>query len=228
MKPYRERVSGWPCELRVVHRKTDMLILSEIPLDPEPVRRTIARLWEELEAYLKGHPTFRMSLEPVEALPGAPAVAVEMANAASRAGVGPMAAVAGAFAEQVAREYEGEIAIENGGDAFVRTERERVFEVFAGNPKIPEMRIVLPPGSWGIATSSGRLGPSLSLGKAWAATVVAESAALSDAWATRLGNEVRPGSDPREALSVIRDADGITGALVIAEESVAIWGLRLA
>lgn len=228
MKPYRERVSGWPYELRVVYRKTDMLILSETSISPEPARRTIARLWDELEAYLEEHPAFRMSLEPVEALPGAPAVAVEMAKAAGRAGVGPMAAVAGAFAECVAREYRGEITAENGGDAFVRTERERVLEVFAGNPKIPAIRIIIPRGSWGVATSSGRLGPSLSLGEAWAATVVAESAALADAWATRLGNELRPGSDPRDALSVIRSANGITGALVVADESVSIWGLRLA
>jgi ApbE superfamily uncharacterized protein (UPF0280 family) len=49
-----------------------------------------------------------------------------MANAATRAGVGPMAAVAGAISEDVARDLatvSPEVLVENGGDLFciVRT-----------------------------------------------------------------------------------------------------------
>lgn len=227
MKPYREMVSGWAHAVSVVYRKSDLLILSDKPPDPEPGRRVIIRLWEELEAYLERHPVFGKSLEPVEPLANAPAIALEMAEASRAAGVGPMAAVAGAFAEQVAREYRGEIGVENGGDAFIRSKSERFFRVFSGNPKMPGPRIAIPPGPWGIATSSGKLGPSLSLGCAWAATVVSRTGALADAWATRLGNELRPGTDPKEALSVIRGSEGVLGALLIAEDSMAIWGLRL-
>ncbi len=227
MKPYREWVSGWPCSVRIIHRKTDMLLLSEVPIDPEPARRTIASLWEETELYLKSHPIFGMSLEPVDGMPGAPAIAVEMAQAGRAAGVGPMAAVAGAFAERVVRVYEGEMAAENGGDVFMRSNRERSLRVFSGNPKIQGPKIAIPPGSWGIATSSGKMGPSLSFGYSWAATVVAETGALADAWATRLGNEVRPGVEANDALRVIKGAEGVLGALVIADDWLAFFGLRL-
>ncbi|MGC8893418.1 MAG: UPF0280 family protein [candidate division WOR-3 bacterium] len=227
MKPYRERVSGWPYRARIVHRKTDILLGSENPIDATPGARIIVSLWEEMEGYLERHPVFGRSLDPLEPLPGAPAVAINMAQAGKAAGVGPMAAVAGAFAERVVMAYHGDVAAENGGDVFMRTSRERVFEVFSGNPKLPGPRITVPPGSWGIATSSGKLGLSLSLGRAWAATVVAESGALADAWATRLGNEALLDNDPEGALLAIKGAEGVFGALVITEESLAVWGLKL-
>lgn len=228
MKTYRERLAGWPHYARLIHRKSDILIASESPIDPEIGRGVLLRLWEELSAYLKKDPLFGISLEPLSPKPNAPEIALEMAEAARQAGVGPMAAVAGAFAEHVASVYPGEICVENGGDVFLRSRRERHLEVFSGNPRIPSLRIALPPGSWGIATSSGRIGPSLSLGNAWAATVVARTGALADAWATRLGNEARPGVNPEEALSVIKGSEGVMGSVVVSDESLAVWGLRLA
>jgi|YNPNPStandDraft_1061719.scaffolds.fasta_scaffold10835_3 ApbE superfamily uncharacterized protein (UPF0280 family) len=227
MKTYRERLSCWPCYARLLYRKTDILIASESPIDPEMGKRVLVRLWNELTGYLRKDPLFGMSLEPVRPRHYAPEIAFEMAEAARQAGVGPMAAVAGAFAEGVARVYPGEICVENGGDAFIRSRRERHIEVLSCNPRIPSVRIALPSGSWGIATSSGKIGPSLSLGNAWAATVVARSGALADAWATRLGNEAGPGASPEKALSVIRGADGVLGGMVISDESLALWGLRL-
>src|SRR6056297_3323971 len=54
----------------------------------------IVRIRQSLEEYIKKHPDFLSSLEPVRLLPGAPQAAVMMAEAADLTGTGPMAAVA--------------------------------------------------------------------------------------------------------------------------------------
>ncbi|MEO0140269.1 MAG: UPF0280 family protein [candidate division WOR-3 bacterium] len=228
MKPYRGRVSGWRHAIRIVYRHSDILLLSEEPIPSGPACERLKELWSELEGYIARHPIFKMSLEPVDPSPPVPDIVAKMCSAAEAAGVGPMAGVAGAFAEEICQAYEGDMAIENGGDVFIRTGEERVAEAFIGNPKLPSLRLVIPPGRWGIATSSGRLGPSLSLGNAWAATVVAESGALADAWATRLGNELGPGVPVREAMEAIKGQDGVLGAILAGDTEIAAWGLRLA
>ncbi len=84
-----------------------------------------------------------------------------MAGASARAGVGPMAAVAGAIAEQVGRGLLGqvhEVIVENGGDIFLKILRPRRAAIFAGASSLSE-RVqlqVAPDGRcWGLCTSSG-------------------------------------------------------------------------
>ena len=70
-----------------------------------------------LEQYIESHPSFLTSLEPLKVKADAPEIVQEMAEAAHKAGVGPMAAVAGAIAEGVGRElmkYSPEVIV---GDA---------------------------------------------------------------------------------------------------------------
>jgi len=63
----------------------------------ETVTEEIGRQRHVLEDYIANHRDFRTSLEPLDPLAGAPLVAQRMARAARLAGVGPMAAVAGAI-----------------------------------------------------------------------------------------------------------------------------------
>jgi hypothetical protein len=65
------------------------------------IEQRVYRVRAGLETYIASHPEFLTSLEPVTLKPGAPEIARRMARAAVLAGVGPMAAVAGAFAEEV-------------------------------------------------------------------------------------------------------------------------------
>jgi len=62
-------------------------------------RQELIRVRRELENYILLHPDFQSSFQPVDLFPGAPLISCQMAEAASMAGVGPMAAVAGAFAQ---------------------------------------------------------------------------------------------------------------------------------
>ena len=188
----------------------------------------------QLEEYIVRYPQFFSSLSPLPKDFTAPPLIQQMYDAARKAGVGPMAAVAGGIAESVGRalQQDGveEIIIENGGDIFLTRREPSVISIFAGeSPLSNKVGIeLLPPGPWGICTSSGTVGHSLSMGKADSVTVVARSTHLADAAATRIGNEVgRVGKDKEnvnKALSLAGEIEGITGVVVICGEILGAVG----
>ncbi len=88
-----------------------------------------------LEEYIERQPAFLTSLEPLAIGPDAPLIVKTMAEAAEKAGVGPMAAVAGAIAEYVGKEllpFSREVIVENGGDIFLKTQKTRSIGIYAG------------------------------------------------------------------------------------------------
>ena len=197
-------------------------------LDNE-VKRRVMRLRADLETYIASHPEFVSSLEPLHLKPGAPEIARRMAVAARMAGVGPMAAVAGAFAEEVGQFLADspEVIVENGGDLYIRTTRERLVGIAAGKSPFSHriaVRVRPEESPLGLCTSSGTVGPSLSLGRADAAVIKAANASLADAVATGAGNRV---TSPEKMLASIEYAKGIvgvTGILIITEDKLAAWG----
>jgi uncharacterized protein len=164
----------------------------------------------ELEAYIARRPEFLASLIPIPDDPGAPLLARAMLAAALSAGVGPMAAVAGAVAEAVGRAVRAEfgcreVLVENGGDLWLAFEGGIDVAVFAGDSPLSERVGVSIPASLsplGLCTSSGTVGASLSLGRADAAMVASTDAATADAWATRIGNAVRSPESIEAALNL--------------------------
>jgi ApbE superfamily uncharacterized protein (UPF0280 family) len=153
----------------------------------------------------------------------------EMAAAGRACGVGPMAAVAGAVAEAVARELaplSPELLVENGGDIYLMGERERTVAVWAGlSPFSGKMGLALVPGrGMAVATSSATVGPSLSLGKADAATVVARSGSLADAAASFLGNRLGTPADLEPALAATLALPGVRGALGLIGGKMGVQG----
>ena len=129
-----------------------------------------------------------------------------MAQVGQQTGVGPMAAVAGAMAELIGKkllDYSPEVIVENGGDIFMKISRRRRIGIFAGNsPFTDKLALELEPEETplGICTSSGTVGPSLSLGTTDATIVASTSAALADAAATAVGNLVKTADDLQGAL----------------------------
>ena len=75
-----------------------------------------------------------------------------------------------------------------------------------------------------VATSSGTIGPSVSLGTADAATVLASSGALADAAASAVGNRVHGAGDIEAALDVARGIPGVLGAVVTVGGALGAWG----
>lgn len=213
----------------VVVKETDLLVCASKDLSRE-ARAAVLRCRHQLEAYISLRPEFRTSLVPLEEDSLAPGIARTMMRASRAASVGPMAAVAGAVAEAVAKELlplSEELIIENGGDIFLSTKRERTVAVFAGaSPLSLKVGLIVTPemSPLGICTSSGTVGPSLSLGKADAVCVLADSAALADAAATAIGNVVRTPDEVEEGLERGREIEGVRGTLIIAGKRMGAWG----
>ena len=219
---------------QVVLKETDL----DIGIPKKHYTSELVRLAQEvtvkyriqLEEYIKTHKGFLTSLEPVQLTPFAPAIAVQMGDAAKIAGVGPMAAVAGAMAEAVAiklASHSDEIIIENGGDIYLRSKKKRRIGIFAGqSPFSGKIALEILPelGPLGICTSSGTVGHSLSLGKADAAVILSGSAALADAVATATGNLVQKPDDVQTALEFAVNIPGIIGVVVIKDDKLAAWG----
>jgi ApbE superfamily uncharacterized protein (UPF0280 family) len=152
-----------------------------------------------------------------------------MYAAAAVAAVGPMAAVAGAVAQHVGQsllEHSPQVVVENGGDIFLHTRTPRTVALWAGESPLSDRVALRIPGDseLGICTSSGTVGHSHSLGKADAATVVADDAALADAVATALGNRVRCAEDAQEAVRWALDMSGVRGAVVICGAQLSAGG----
>ncbi|TFG47187.1 MAG: UPF0280 family protein [Dehalococcoidia bacterium] len=192
--------------------------------------RLVRKYRNSMERYILDHPEFLTSLKPVEVDKHAPVIVRSMAEAARWAGVGPMAAVAGAIAEFVGTElakYSTDIIIENGGDLYIRSTTNRNIGIYAGisilSGKI-SIKIEGHRTPCGICTSSGTVGHSLSFGKADAVTIIALSAVTADATATACANLVHTAEDIPHALELAQRVPGVTGAMVIIGDRLGVWG----
>ena len=228
---YRERMRAEGLvSFKVVVKETDLYILAATDLSKLALEVVINHR-HRLENYISRQPEFLTSFVPVRLLPGAPDVAVRMAEAADIAGVGPMAAVAGTFAEIVGEallKESPQVIVENGGDIYIKTSVPRIIELYAGDsPLSGKVGLNIKPGDTplGVCTSSGKVGPSISLGVAHAACVVARSAALADAAASAVGNAVSREGDVQAALDVSTTITGVLGAVVISGGVIGARGM---
>jgi ApbE superfamily uncharacterized protein (UPF0280 family) len=229
-RTYRDHIKdGGLVSFSVTVKETDLYIRAVRDLSPEALA-TIHEMRGPLEEYILGHPLFLHSLEPVAVERGAAEIVRVMAEAARSANVGPMAAVAGAMAELVGRKllaFSPEVIVENGGDIFLKLNSKRKIGIYAGGSVFTgKLAIEVEPGQTplGVCTSSGTVGPSLSLGLADAAIILSPSAALADAAATAVGNVVKSEQDIDAAIRRGKQIEGITGIMVVVGGSMGAWG----
>jgi ApbE superfamily uncharacterized protein (UPF0280 family) len=180
-----------------------------------------------LEAYIARDPFFATTFDPYTP-ESDKLVITRMADAARRAGVGPMAAVAGtiAWAGVEAMQEAGASfgVIDNGGDIALVADRPVRVGVHAGGAALSNrVAFIVPPQAsvLGICTSSATVGPSISLGMADAVTIFARDVALSDAWATAVCNEIRPNN--RSVLDRINPGE-VDGVFAIMGDVTVRWG----
>ena len=213
----------------VIVKETDLLVRAERDLSRE-TRESILKYRHQLETYIAVHPEFVRSLMPLNEDPYAPEMVKEMIRVSTLANVGPMASVAGAMAESVSKdllEMSKEVIVENGGDIYLATSRERTIGIYAGSSPLSfKLGITISPedSPLGVCTSSGTVGPSLSFGKADAVCVLSKSAALADAAATAVGNVVRGGKDVERGLEKGSKIEGVLGTLIIIGKQMGVWG----
>ncbi len=229
-RTYRRRVHHPQLTaFRVVVQETDLHVQAERPL-VERTRDLVLQYRGHIEGYIRRFPGFAASLVPWT-LPGpAPAVVRDMAAAGAAAGVGPMAAVAGAIAQRVGRgllAHSSQVIVENGGDVFIRTAQPLTVALYAGHSPL-SMRLALSVDGRGgdlcVCTSSGTVGHSLSLGRADAVCVLSPSGALADAAATAIGNRVQGAADIPEAIRQGRRIAGLTGLVIVVGDRIGMWG----
>ena len=212
-------------------KETDLHIQAESLLTSETEELVLSYRYQ-IVSYAVKNPNFLTSLVPVPQDILAPPIVREMIEAGRRAGVGPMAAVAGAIAGRVGQDLldrgkTGEIIVENGGDIFVSTRTDARIGIFAGgSPLSGKVGIAIPASQMpvGVCTSSGTVGHSLNFGKADAVTVVAQSTALADAAATTIGNVVKGKRDIDSGLSLAKDIGEISGVVIIIGDKIGAWG----
>jgi len=229
-RSYRNRVSNDILKsFHVSVRETDLFVLADSDLTQHTFN-LIFKYRSIIEYYIKFRNEFLTSLKPITKDENAPPIVKDMLSASRSAGVGPMAAVAGAIAEYVGKdllEFSRNVIIENGGDIFLSSENDVKVAVYAGDSPLSYHVNILGRKEkmpMGICTSSGTVGHSLSFGRADAVCVVSQSAIIADASATAIGNLVKRKSDIAFALKRGLNIEGVRGVLIIMGEKFGAAG----
>ncbi len=210
--------------------ETDLYIVAQADLSRE-VSDFLHAVRGEIKSRILIDPAFGKSLLPVEVADSAPEIVRIMARAGKACGVGPMAAVAGAIAQAVGDRFaprSPNILVENGGDLYLRSTRERTVALLSDPESGSSLGISLGAAEFptALCSSSGRIGHSLSLGQGDLVTVRARDAAFADAAATALANLLQEPSDLDRVLAEARklSAFGLEGVFAQFNDKLAVWG----
>jgi len=220
----------------VTVKETNLFIRTNNP-HTQSVFDAILSARHSLEQYITENPQFAEALSPVHDDPFAPWFIRAMIRDARSCHVGPMAAVAGAFAEIAAwslmdvhaeNERPVEAIVENGGDVYIVSPVSRVvslaWSMDGGKGGRVGMEIPPSPEGVGVSSSSGTFGHSLSMGGCDLATVVAKSGSLSDAAATALGNRIKSPEDIEDQTADICRIPDIVGVCVVVDGVIGVQG----
>ena len=209
-----------------------MLLTSDV--EPPHLFSFITKCREELKSYIRMNPEFKTSLEPLKVVK-APLIVKMMGEAASIAGVGPMAAVAGTISQLTLNFLLNQNAhhaiVDNGGDIALKINKEAVMGLYAGSSSLsgrigfkikPRQKVM------GICTSSGTVGHSISFGQSDSVTVFASSASVADALATSIANYATGQGEVELVENCLAKAEEfrehLRGVLVVVGESAGTVG----
>ncbi len=213
----------------VLVQETDLSIYARYPMEAA-ARELVLESRGIIEKYIQRFPHFAWTLSPWIIDGPVPRIILKMTEAGKNAGVGPMAAVAGVVAEYVGRgllmESE-DVIVENGGDIFIHASQPVTVGILAGPSPLSRklgVRLNANANAMAICTSSGMVGPSLSMGLAEAVSIVSRSCPLADAAATAVANHVQTKKDLQPAVDFARSISGVEGVVIIKGDAVAMWG----
>lgn len=193
-------------------------------------RKGVVWFRKQIKNCIEQYPEFKSSHTPLPSPPDCHPVIQKMHTESQKAGVGPMAAVAGTVAEQclesVLNAGASEAVVDNGGDIALFIHKSLNVGIYAGESFPLNLAFEIKPRSrpLGICTSSGTVGHSFSYGKADAAVVISENIILADAAATALANRVQSEDDLSSCFDFLTCLPEIEGSLVIWRDKISLWG----
>jgi ApbE superfamily uncharacterized protein (UPF0280 family) len=186
-----------------------------------------------LETVIQTYPEFKSSFSPYYTNDNSDLIQ-RMEKAGELANVGPMAAVAGVFADIMSEEMilnGAKIAVvENGGEIMIHSIEDIYIGLYSQTTEIQDkigFRFRGGSKPLGVATSSGTFGHAISLGKADTVTVFATNAGIADAAATSITNLIqREGAECKlePALKRAQLLEGVYGVFITCGDKVAKTG----
>jgi ApbE superfamily uncharacterized protein (UPF0280 family) len=217
------------CRFEVKIKESDLFILCDLELKDEATA-ALAEVRGDIEEYIARAPLFASTLVPMDVFTDSPVIH-SMADAGRRWNVGPMAAVAGAVSEYVGRvllrSSASSVFVENGGDIFALSHRPVRFGLYAGedSPFQNNLTFAVPAvDGIGICTSSGKVGPSLSFGRADAVVAIHKDAAIADAAATAIANQIKTPDDVARVVEQERERGLLLGLIACCGDKLGMWG----
>ena len=191
----------------IQEKETHLKVFAERDLADKALAALFA-IRSDLENYLKLDPRFKEAYSPHNVPWKSTQIIKNMAWAARRARVGPMASVSGAVGELIGKELlklSREIIIINGNDVFVKSDSEREIP-------IPNTNYLLKvdPRECPLAIST-----LTNLGTAESLVVKAKSGALADAAATAIGNVLRDPIEYDDVMKLAKKIRGLKGVLFV-------------
>lgn len=224
----------------VSYRDTDLWIAvdaasaasADMQCMKETVYRTVLSTRACIVGYSRDHSDFLSSLHPIEDHGDAPVLVRHMIRAGIQAGTGPMASVAGAFAQAAGRMLLDtfrvrEVIVENGGDIWLYTEKPVRLSVYAGSsPLSGKIQVEIPPDKTplGVCTSSATVGHSMSFGKADAVMAASADPILADALATGFANRVKSPQDVDAVIEDMKRCEAVLSGVIIIGERAGLCG----
>lgn len=229
-RSYRQKIKSQDLiSFQVKEAESDLLIQAPVLLQKEG-QSALRYFRKVLEDYIRVNPKFKVSLKPYPFDNSAHPMIKEMIRFSAICQVGPMAAVAGCISQYIAERLltkTDEIIIENGGDLYLKSPHIRKAIIYAGSSPLSNkiyLKLDSRQKGIGLCTSSGTVGPSFSMGKADAVTVLSHSAALADTAATAIANIIQTKEDISRGLDVAQKINGIAGIVIIKDDKIGLWG----
>lgn len=183
---------------------------SEVKLDDlkNYIDKKSRSLWKLFQDYFEIDPDFESTFEPLAVSNRAPSIIKKLSRNSFLSQVGPMAGIAGSFAEEIGKsckdEFDlNEVIVENGGDNYLDINSEIIVSLYAGkHPLSSKLQLIIDPNDapLGLCASSGKFGHSISLGKADLVAVACKEAILADQFATAFANKIKDSSDIKRVL----------------------------
>ncbi len=189
--------------------------ISKVSIDE--VKDVVDKKCRELHQLFKDYffisPRFEHAFEPIEVSKEAPQLIRELSENSFKTGVGPMAGIAGAFAEEIGKTIKHkfglqELVIENGGDIYLDVSSDLRVSLYAGEHPLSnkiQLLIETHDSPLGLCASSGKFGHSKSFGKADLVSIACKNTVLADQYATAFANMVQDGEDIERTLKLASD-----------------------